>query len=79
METVQVMIRKRKNSKGQPCYQVIIRDNDGHPPKYETYPTELGAKEALPRYVVLQHNLEGTPAWYIYVRVPSFFGSLFIQ
>ena len=45
METVQVMIRKRKNSKGQPCYQVIIRDNDGHPPKYETFPTLQEAKD----------------------------------
>lgn len=45
METVHVMIRKRKNSKGQPCYQVIIRDNDGHPPKYETFPTMQEAKD----------------------------------
>lgn len=45
METVQVMIRKRKNCKGQPCYQVIIRDNDGHPPKYETFPTMQEAKD----------------------------------
>lgn len=45
METVQVMIRKRKNSKGQSCYQVIIRDNDGHPPKYETFPTMQEAKD----------------------------------
>ena len=45
METVQVMIRKRKNSKGQPCYQVIIRDNDGHPPQYETFPTLQEAKD----------------------------------
>lgn len=39
------MIRSRKNSKGQPCYQVIIRDNDGHPPTYETFPTKQEAKE----------------------------------
>lgn len=39
------MIRKRKNSKNQPCYQVIIRDNDGHPPKYETFPTMQEAKD----------------------------------
>lgn len=45
METVQVMIRKRKNSKGQPCYQVIIRDNDGHPPYYATFSTKQEAKD----------------------------------
>jgi len=45
METVHVMIRKRKNSRGQPCYQVIIRDNDGHPPQYDTFPTLQEAKD----------------------------------
>lgn len=45
MEPVQVMIRKRKNSKGQPCYQVIIRDSDGHPAQYETFPTMQEAKD----------------------------------
>lgn len=45
METVQVMIRKRKNSKGQPCYQVIIRDSDGHPAYYATFPTKQEAKD----------------------------------
>ncbi|MFZ4772688.1 MAG: tyrosine-type recombinase/integrase [Chlamydiia bacterium] len=39
------MIRKRKNSKNQPCYQVIIRDNDGHPAQYETFPTMQEAKD----------------------------------
>ena len=39
------MIRKRKNSKNQISYQVIIRYNDGHPSRYETFPTMQEAKD----------------------------------
>lgn len=41
--------------------------------------TELGTKAALPRYVVLQPNFEGTPTRDLHICVPSLSGSLLVQ
>ncbi|MDB2613613.1 site-specific integrase [Chlamydiales bacterium] len=39
------MIRTRKHKSKPDTYQVIIRDNDGHPPSYDTFPSKREAKD----------------------------------
>lgn len=43
MEHEQLVIRKRKHKTKPDTYQVIIRDKDGHPESYETFPNKQEA------------------------------------
>ncbi|CCB91293.1 unknown protein [Waddlia chondrophila 2032/99] len=45
MEHERPMIRRRKHKTKPDTYQVIIRDKDGHPESYETFPNKQEAIE----------------------------------